>query len=125
MTNVRGALPTLTEVIEVDSHGALGFEATEVAPLGSNVEFRETVLEPPAESADEASPASVLVDHLLTAALPRIDGLLEARLREVVAPTLLRQVEMAMRTLRADLSAELREVVRQTLKEERAGRGDA
>lgn len=125
MTNARGTLPTLTEVVEVDDHVAPGFEATEVAPLGSDADFHETVSESSSSTGIGAeNAASTLIDHVLAAALPRIDGLLEARLREVVAPTLARQVEMALKAARADLSVELREMVRQVLKEERAGHSE-
>lgn len=125
MTNARGSLPTLTEVIEVDNAVAPGFEATEVAPLGSDSDFHETRSESsPSTGVGAESAASTLIDHVIAAALPRIDGLLEARLREVVAPTLARQVDMALKAARADLRVELRELVRQVLKEERAGHSE-
>lgn len=122
MNTARGALPTLTEVIEVEDTNrvAPGFETTEVAPFGLDVGVGTT--EAPPGKGDTDGTLEALVDHVLAAIGPRIDALLEARLREIVAPTVLRQVNTAMNAVRAELSAELRAATQQALDADRAGR---
>jgi len=81
-------LPTLTEVVE----------------LG--------VADPPAASAEATAPdAGALVDAVLAELAPRIDMLLESRLRERLAPALARAADGLIRDARDGLTTTLRELV--------------
>jgi hypothetical protein len=100
-------LPTLTEVVQLG-----GPEAAQ-APLGET--DASLVL---AESAAPAAPGpppqldtDVLVTEVLHELAPRIDMLLQARLREALAPALARAADGLIRDAREGLAITLRELV--------------
>ncbi len=116
MTPVRGALPTLTEVIEIEvvSEAMAGAGNEALVPLAP--ESR------PLESEFAALPQGTLADQraaLTTAVLdalsPRIETLLEARLNAAIAPQLRRLVQDAIRQVRGEMATSLHSVVAQAV----------
>jgi hypothetical protein len=105
----HGALPTLTEVIEIEADAVPA--AVGQAPL-------------PPESLPLESPSAVVADtgvalttQVLEALRPRVDALLEARLREVLAPQLARLADEAVQCARGELAAALHTLVAQAVAE--------
>jgi hypothetical protein len=109
MTQQRGALPTLTEVIEV---------STELLPATA----------PPTPLAAESLPLespfvapavtrSALTTQVLEALRPRIDALLDARVRDVLAPQLSRLADAAMLSVRTELAGVVQALVAQAVDE--------
>lgn len=92
MTHKRGVLPTLTEVIE-------GAQVQTAAPAV-------------AAASDDAA---ALTAEILDALQPRIDALLEARLREALAPQLARLADGAVRGVRLEIAASLQTLVAQAV----------
>jgi len=106
----RGALPTLTEVIEIK------------AEASSAVERRASL--PPESLPLEGSASTIvavsgpaLTTQVLEALRPRVDALLEARLREVLAPQLSRLAEEAVQCVRGELATALHALVAQAVAE--------
>lgn len=109
MTTQRGALPTLTEVIDIAVDALPPATAPkplppEALPLESN----------PAMPQDTAAALSTQVFEALR---PRIDALLEARLREVLAPQLARLADDTVQYLRVELASALQVLVGQAVDE--------
>lgn len=103
--NVPAQVPTLTEVIEVDALATLGAVATPAAaqpiPLDSL-----PVLE------------GQLAQRVLSDVQRQIDGMLEFRLREALAPVLARHSEAIVRDLKDELSRTMRDVVARSVAQE-------
>ncbi len=119
-------LPTLTEVV------LLGGESVHVPAADAPPNATESTAlggsEPlPALFADQrlsaesllasalpggaAMDAHALTQHVLTELTPRVDALLEARLREALAPALARAADGLIRQARDELTLALRELV--------------
>jgi len=100
-------LPTLTEVVE------LGREGGEPAPPA------EAAMATPAAAAPTAQAAVFDEDRLVGLVLaelaPRIDLLLESRLREALAPALARAADGLIRDARDELATTLRSLVEETV----------
>ena len=92
-------LPVLTEVVDVAV--VEGYERTVV--LGAPVDL---TVEPTA-----ADDADAVVARVLQALQPQVDALLEARLREALAPALARVADTLIRDVRRELAPALRELV--------------
>ena len=102
-------LPTLTEVLELGRDPA-------VAP-GPSVPTPAVVPEAPgAPKAPEALAAAPVLDEawvvrrVLAELEPRVEGLLEDRLREALAPALARIADGLIREVRAELAIALRDL---------------
>ena len=109
MTSPRGALPTLTEIIDIEADGLVsGFgpavQATEALPLD----------ERPVRAAD---PAVALTTQVLETLRPRIDAMLEARLQAAIAPQLARLTDEIVQSLRSELAVAMRVVVAQAVED--------
>ncbi|MES2960360.1 MAG: hypothetical protein V4792_19390 [Pseudomonadota bacterium] len=116
MSTQRGALPTLTEVIEIEADalapaGPLAPLAPESVPLESQ----------PPPAFDKAA----LTTQVLETLRPRLDGLLEARLQTALAPQLSRLTDELTQALRAELSVALQALVAQAVDEILARRNKA
>lgn len=95
-------LPTLTEVLETaDSPGVAAAVDAQAAHLADD---------------------SVLVEDLLACIQERVDTLLQARLREAVAPALARAVDGLLRELGPELAVALRETAERAVAQELARR---
>jgi hypothetical protein len=107
MTALRGALPTLTEVIDI--------EAAALVPAAGSTSL------PPESVPIELLPpmpvdkAAALTTQVLETLRPRIDALLESRLQAVMAPRLARLTDEVVDGLRADLSRAMQTLVAQAV----------
>lgn len=107
MTAPRGALPTLTEVIEIEADAlASGFGPVVLTTEALALDERTPV---------PADPAVALTTQVLETLRPRIDALLEARLQAVIAPQLARLSEDLVQTLRGELVVAMRSLVAQAV----------
>jgi hypothetical protein len=101
-------LPTLTEVVQ------LGGPEAAPAPVKEAAASVMTV-EPAAPQPEPEPPPQLDTDALVTEVLhelaPRIDMLLQARLREALAPALARAADGLIRDAREGLAMTLRELV--------------
>ena len=68
--------------------------------------------------------AAHLVDEVLAELAPRIDLLLESRLREALAPVLARATDALIRDARKELTTALRDVVARSVAQELVRRQD-
>jgi hypothetical protein len=113
-------LPTLTEVVEigregghpVDVHGVSADEPERMADgaaAGPAAGAERALAEPPAIDEER------LVHRVLGELAPRIELLLESRLREALAPALARAADGLIRDARDELGAALRALVEQTV----------
>ena len=91
-------LPTLTEVLQL------------AAPVPEPVDPAPVAGPGPGQAA-RAPDAEVLVAQVLASLAPRIDALVEARLREALAPALARAADGLIREARDELARVLLEVV--------------
>jgi hypothetical protein len=107
MTSPRGALPTLTEVIDIEADAL-------VSGFGPAVQTSEAL---PLEERPIApvDPAIALTTQVLETLRPRIDALLEARLQAVIAPQLARLSDDILRSLRSELATAMRLLVAQAV----------
>ena len=113
MTARHGALPTLTEVIEVTAEpSAPAALAPESLPLESA----------PSQAAESPESTAVLTQQVLALLRPRIDALLEARLREAMAPLLARCADELQKGLRIELAAAMQALAAQAVDEALARR---
>ncbi len=108
MTPQRGAPPTLTEVIELDA------DALPVAEGPASLPPESMPMESPAAAIDTGA---ALTTQVLEALRPRIDALLEARVREVLAPQLSRLADDALQCVRRELASAVRALVAQAVDE--------
>ena len=96
-------LPTLTEVVELGAEpDAVVLDEPPVAPV------------PTAPSAPPPD-RNALIEQVLAELVPRIDGLLEMRLREALAPALARAADGLIRDARTELSSTLQDLVREAV----------
>lgn len=96
-------LPTLTEVVELGTEpDAVVLDEPPVAPV------------PTAPSAPPPD-RNALIEQVLAELVPRIDGLLEMRLREALAPALARAADGLIRDARTELSSTLQDLVREAV----------
>ncbi len=108
----QGALPT-----EVDLSAEAVLPPTAAAEAPSEV----PPAGPPAPMATDARPVppevdlDALVDRVLSELMPRIDMLLESRLREALAPALARAADGLIRDTRDSLPGAVRELVQDTV----------
>lgn len=109
MTAHRGALPTLTEVIDVTADArmpVIGAAALppESLPLEGNAPL-------PVDG------RAGLTTQVLEALRPRLDVLLDARLQAALAPQLSRLADELVQSLRAELASTLQTLVTQAVDE--------
>ena len=114
MTPVRGTLPTLTEVIEIDvvSEAMAGVEA--LIPLAPESRPLETEVAAMAHGT-LAEQRVALTTAVLDALAPRIETLLEARLNAAITPHLRRLVQDAVRQVRGEMATSLHSLVAQAV----------
>ena len=115
MTPQRGALPTLTEVIEFEADAPVG--AGGPAPLPPESLPLDSQAAAAASAHNVAETGAALTVQVLEALRPRIDALLEARLRDVLAPQLARLAADAAECARKELSVALHALVAQAVDE--------
>ena len=101
-----GALPTLTEVIELDVASA--------APAAA--------MRPPAEALPMDSDTAALMSAVLGALDSRLEALLEARLHAALSPQLRLLVQEAIRQVRGEMAVSLQALVAQAVSEALARR---
>jgi hypothetical protein len=106
-TGHRGALPTLTEVIDVHA------ESPALAPAALPPE--SLLLEP--QSITRADLGAALTTQVMETLRPRIDAALESQLEAALAPRLARLAEAMAQDLRVELAASLRALVAQAVDE--------
>jgi hypothetical protein len=107
MTAHRGALPTLTEVIDIEKE-ALVLVAGQAPPSAESVPFES--VPPP-----RGDPAVALTTQVLETLRPRIDALLAARLQAAMAPQMERLAEELVRSLRTELAEAMKTLVAQAV----------
>ena len=109
MTSQRGALPTLTEVIEINTE--LLPPALAPAQLPAESVPMEWVAPPQAVS------SAALVAQVLELLRPRIDAMLEVRLREALAAQLSRVADDVAHNLHGELASAMQALVAKTVDE--------
>jgi hypothetical protein len=114
MSKPRAPLPTLTEVIEVQS--GLQPLDTGPAPLPPDSVPMESAPEVPADA------ATAIAAEVVELLQPRIDAILEARIRETIAPLASRLAEETYPRLREELSGEVWALVARAVSEALAHR---
>lgn len=114
MSAHRGSLPTLTEVIEIDS--AAQVPAVNRAPL----QPESLPLEPSPPGRDDA--ASALTTQVLESLRPRIDALLQTRLQAALTPQLARLADELAAQLRIELASAVQALAAQAVDEALARR---
>lgn len=109
MKTRRGALPTLTEVIDVKADQ----RAAQTGPAHLPAESL------PLEGAQraQADADAALRAQLLNTLRPRVEALLDAKLQAALAPQLQRLADELAQRLRTELASELRGLVTQALDE--------
>ena len=110
-------VPTLTEVVEL---GLLEPDLSALPDLPLSFaavpEAGEALPSPPVAARPAAAPeAETLVAQVLAELTPRIATLLEARLREALAPALAHAADGLIRDAAVELSATLRALVEETV----------
>ncbi len=108
-------LPTLTEVVQLGApeplHAPLALAlAPALLPAPDEAQV-STVAAEPAPLAAPHVDADALAAEVLSELAPRIDMLLQARLREALAPALARAADGLIRDARDGLATTLRELV--------------
>ena len=101
-------LPTLTEVLELGRETAATVP-DDAAPTAPGSATPEAAAEPGAVGAGD------LVAQVLALLEPRIGALLEAQLREALAPALARAADGLIRDVRAELAPTLRGLVEEAV----------
>jgi hypothetical protein len=102
-------VPTLTEVVELDSL----FPNTQIPPDETGLDLPVTVSADAGRSgsAPSADMASALSAEVLFELEQRIGSVLDTRLREALAPTLARAADLMIREARQELAQTLRDLV--------------
>jgi len=107
MTVSRGALPTLTEVLDIEAAALV--PATAYAPLApESVPFESHPMVLP-------DPATALTTQVLETLRPRIDALLAARLQAVIAPQMERLADELTESLREEVARAMYTLVAQAV----------
>jgi len=109
MSAQRGTLPTLTEVIDIEADALAA--ALGPASLPPESLPMESLAGAPVDT------QTVLTTAVLQALRPRIDVLLEARLREALEPQLARLAEEAVQCVRGGLASALQVLVAQAVED--------
>lgn len=109
MSTQRGVLPRLTEVIEVDA-GGLSADSRPAALAPESMPMELLPVLPVDTGAD-------LKARMLEALLPRIDALLEERLREVLTTRLSRLAEDTAHRVRGELAGAVQTLVAQAVED--------
>ncbi len=110
-------LPTLTEVLELGREGASAFPAAGILPLHGPA----ALVGGPVGGlvgglvGGPVGGAVDLVGQVLALLEPRVGALLEARLREALAPALARAADGLIRDVRAELAPTLRSLVEEAV----------
>lgn len=107
MIGPRGALPTLTEVIEVHAEAPASAPAV-LPPESLPLETQQPV---------PADLGAALTTQVIESLRPRIDALLDAQLEAAIAPRLSRLVEALAQDLRVELAGALQALVAQAVDE--------
>ncbi len=107
MTMHRGALPTLTEVIDI--------EADALVPTGDVAPLPPESLLLDAHTAMPHDLGVALTTQVLETLRPHIDALLESRLRAAIAPQLSRLADEAVQSLRVELASVMQALVAQAV----------
>lgn len=107
MSTHRGALPTLTEVIDI--------RADSLLPATSPAELPAESLPLDGHAVVQADLGAALTTQVLETLRPRLDALLETRLEAAIAPGLARVTDELSRQLRADLAIALQAMVAQAV----------
>ena len=107
MTTHRGALPTLTEVIDIASD--------ELEPVVGSATLAPESLPLESQPVLPTDTGVALTIQVLETLRPRIDALLEARLKAVIAPQLSRLTDEVVQSLRGELASVMRELVAQAV----------
>lgn len=102
-------LPTLTEVLELGREGASAFPAAGILPLHGPAALVGGLVGGPVGGAVD------LVGQVLALLEPRVGALLEARLREALAPALARAADGLIRDVQAELAPTLRSLVEEAV----------
>lgn len=111
-------MPTLTEVVELDVPAA---QEPVSPPQGDALPPGAAAL--PSPGAAPTLDAQALVGEALAELQPRIEMLLESRLREALAPALARAAEGLIRDARDELGTALHELVEDAVKRALQRRG--
>lgn len=109
-------MPTLTEVLELDSPSGAEGARVSAHDEGAPVLADTTPLEPMLDTQS-------LVSEVLAELQPRIDMLFDSRLREALAPALARAAEGLIREARSELGSALHELVDDAVKRALQRRG--
>ncbi len=116
MSKPRSTVPTLTEVIEVQTRPApLDTGPAPLPPESAPMEL------PPGAPVDAGAAIAAQVLEVLR---PRIDALLEAHVRAALAPQVLRLAEETAQRIRDELAGALQALVVQAVNDALARRGD-
>jgi hypothetical protein len=128
-----GSVPTLTEVVDVAAPSA-NPTATPASPPGqapgtaspsSAAPANASLAAPaPAASAQPRLPIdeAAIADRVMREVQSQLDRMLEVRLREALAPVLVRTADAMVRDARREIVAVLREAVDRAVQEARGGR---
>jgi hypothetical protein len=114
MSKPRAPMPTLTEVIEVPV-GPVPAD-TGPAPLPPDSVPMEMLAVAPVDD------GGAIIAEVLDLLRPRVDALLAARIREALAPQVLRLADESAQRLRDELNAEVQALAAQALAEVLAAR---
>ncbi len=104
-------LPTLTEVVQLGGPELVSSPAEADADSGVAAEPPTPVLPEPVPELAPAPDTHALVNEVLSELAPRIDMLLQVRLREALAPALARAADGLIRDAREGLATTLHELV--------------
>ncbi len=107
MSTHRGALPTLTEVIDI--------RADSLVPAAAPAALPPESLPLDAQAVVQADLGAALTTQVLETLRPRIDALLETRLAAAMEPGLARMADELTRQLRVDLASALHGMVAQAV----------
>lgn len=127
-------VPTLTEVIDLSAPPVVSQAAPAAAPAPAPAPVTAPPVRTPPISleslpvlAEAVSPAAVpgvseaqLAHRVLVDVQKQVDGMLEFRLREALAPVLARHTEAIVRDLRDELGRTLKDVVARSVAQELA-----
>jgi len=103
----RGALPTLTEVIDI--------EEAALVPVAGNLPLAPESVPLESQPVIQPDPAIALTTQVLETLRPRIDALLTARLQAVMAPQLERLADDLAESLRSELAVAMHSLLPQAV----------
>ena len=109
MSAHRGALPTLTEIIDIEGDALVPAAGRAALPPETLTLEDQPVVRPDL--------ATALTTQVLETLRPRIDALLAARLQAAMAPHLERMSQDLVQELRSDLAQAMQELVAQAVED--------